>query len=92
MRELKKSPYELLLKDDLACWRCGAAMKNMPTLKAHLQVEWEKEEKAEKAKLARKRKRTQEDAPEDVPEDAPEKKSRPSPAAPVLLSGESDTI
>jgi len=29
----------------------------MPTLKAHLQEEWDKEAKAEKAKLERKRKR-----------------------------------
>ncbi|KZP20762.1 HIT-like protein [Athelia psychrophila] len=84
MRELKKSAYEPLLKEDLACWRCGAAMKNMPTLKAHLQEEWEKEEKAQKAKLQRKRKR------EEVPEDAAEKKSRLSTAA--LPCGESDTV
>jgi len=57
MSELKKRQYEPLLKDDLVCWRCGHILKNMPTLKAHLQEEWDKEAKAEKAKLERKRKR-----------------------------------
>ncbi|KAF7966122.1 hypothetical protein HWV62_39988 [Athelia sp. TMB] len=57
MRALKASTYEPLLKEYLACWRCGAGMKNMPTLKTHLQEEWDKEAKAKKAKLERKRKR-----------------------------------
>jgi len=57
MSKLKKSQYEPLLKDDLVCWRCGHSFKNMPTLKAHLQEEWDQEAKAEKAKLERKRKR-----------------------------------
>jgi len=57
MSELKKSQYELLLKDDLVCWRCGQVLKNMPMLKTHLQEEWDKEANAEKAKFERKRKR-----------------------------------
>ncbi|KIM87013.1 hypothetical protein PILCRDRAFT_815447 [Piloderma croceum F 1598] len=57
MSELKKSQYEPLLKDDLVCWRCGHVFKNMPTLKTHLQEEWDKEAKTERAKLERKRKR-----------------------------------
>ena len=57
MSELKKSQYEPLLKEDLVCWRCERVLKNMPTLKTHLQEEWDKEVKAEKAKLERKRKR-----------------------------------
>jgi len=59
MSELKKSQYEPLLKDDLVCWRCGHIFKTMPTLKAHLQEEWEIEAKIEKAKVERKRKREQ---------------------------------
>lgn len=55
MSEFKEK--EPLLKDDLVCWRCGRVMKNMPTLKSHLQDEWDKESKTEKAKLERKRKR-----------------------------------
>lgn len=43
MSELKKSQYEPLLKGELACWRCGHAMKNIPTLKAHLQKEFDDE-------------------------------------------------
>ena len=74
MRALKASTYEPLLKEDLACWRCGAAMKNMPTLKAHLQEEWDKEAKAEKAKLERKRKRDEvHDEAADAKRHAPEK-------------------
>lgn len=84
MRELKKSEYEPLLKENLACWRCGTTMKNMPTLKTHLQEEWEKEEKAEKAKLERKRKR------EDVSDSTAEKKPRQSTA--VLPSKESTDV
>lgn len=57
MSELKKSQYEPLLKDDLVCWRCGHVLKNMPTLKAHLQEEWDKQASVEKAKLEKKRKR-----------------------------------
>lgn len=57
MSELKKSQYEPLLKDELLCWRCGHIFKNIPTLKAHLQEEWDKDAKTEKAKLERKRKR-----------------------------------
>jgi aprataxin len=57
MSKLKKSQYEPLLKDDLVCWRCGHVLKNMPTLKTHLQEEWDKEAKTEKARLERKRKR-----------------------------------
>jgi aprataxin len=45
-----------MLKEDLACWRCGSGMKNMPTLKAHLQEEWDKLAKQEKAKMDRKKK------------------------------------
>jgi len=73
MSELKKSQYEPLLKDDLVCWRCGHVLKNMPTLKAHLQEEWDKEAKVEKAKLERKRKR--EELPGDsVEQDEPKRR------------------
>jgi aprataxin len=58
MAALKKSQYEPLLKEDLACWRCdGPGVKNIPTLRAHLKEEWEKEGKGEKARLEKKRKR-----------------------------------
>lgn len=56
MAELEPDAYEKLLKDDLSCWHCGSEMKNMPTLKAHLQEEWDRQATAEKAKLERKRK------------------------------------
>jgi aprataxin len=67
MSELKKSRYEPLLKEDLSCWRCGHAMKNMPTLKNHLQEEWDNDMKREKAKLEKKRKREEKDDSHDPP-------------------------
>ncbi|KAA1469527.1 HIT-like protein, partial [Dentipellis sp. KUC8613] len=39
--QLKKSEYEPRLKEDLVCFRCERALKNMPALKAHLQEEWD---------------------------------------------------
>jgi len=48
---LKKSQYESLLKEDLSCWKCTLGFKNIPQLKGHLQEEWDKQTKIEKAKL-----------------------------------------
>ncbi|KAJ3820052.1 HIT-like domain-containing protein [Lentinula raphanica] len=56
MIQLDHKEYEKLLKEDLVCWKCEASMKNIPTLKAHLQEEWYKVAKREKGKVERKRK------------------------------------
>ncbi len=56
MAKLDPKNTKPLLKEPLQCWRCGSEMKNMPTLKAHLQEEWDKQATQEKAKLERKRK------------------------------------
>ncbi|KAJ7109319.1 HIT-like domain-containing protein [Mycena epipterygia] len=56
MAKLDTKHYEPMLKEDLACWRCNASMKNIPTLKAHLKEEWDTEAKREKAKIERRRK------------------------------------
>ncbi|KAF8231307.1 HIT-like protein [Tricholoma matsutake] len=56
MSKLEPKTYEPILKEDLACWRCGSRMKNMPTLKAHLQEEWDRQANLEKAKMDRTRK------------------------------------
>ncbi|KAJ7709962.1 HIT-like domain-containing protein [Mycena rosella] len=56
MAKLDAKHYELMLKEDLSCWRCNAHMKNIPTLKTHLQEEWDAEAKREKAKIERRRK------------------------------------
>jgi len=56
VKELKPSNFEPLLKEDLACFRCRAEMKNMPTLKSHLQEEWDKLERRAKQIQSRKRK------------------------------------
>jgi len=56
MSKLESKTYEQILKESLACWHCGSGMKNMPTLKTHLQEEWDKQVKREKAKMDRKRK------------------------------------
>ncbi|KAF9457176.1 HIT-like domain-containing protein [Collybia nuda] len=47
--KLEAKAYEAILKEDLVCWSCNTTMKNMPTLKAHLQGEWNRQ-----AKLGRK--------------------------------------
>ncbi|KAH7889447.1 HIT-like domain-containing protein [Phlebopus sp. FC_14] len=54
--QLKNSEYEPLLKQNLSCWKCGRDMKNMPTLKAHLQEEWDEEARRQKARIRGKRK------------------------------------
>lgn len=56
MSKLDEKSYEKLLKEDLVCWKCDLPMKNMPTLKDHLQEEWDKESQREKARADRKRK------------------------------------
>ncbi|KAF9069943.1 hypothetical protein BDP27DRAFT_666644 [Rhodocollybia butyracea] len=56
MSKLDTHAYEKLLKEDLICWNCEAPMKNIPTLKSHLQEEWDKLAKREKARAERKRK------------------------------------
>ncbi|GLB35012.1 putative C2HE / C2H2 / C2HC zinc-binding finger [Lyophyllum shimeji] len=55
MAKLDPKDHEAFLKQDLACFHCGSAMKNMPALKAHLQEEWDKQAARVKAKLERKR-------------------------------------
>jgi len=80
MSELKKSQYEPLLKDDLSCWRCGKDMKNMPTLKAHLQEEWDNLAKKEKAKLDKKRKR--DEVKETAEESNPKRREIEAPSTP----------
>ncbi|CAK5264575.1 unnamed protein product [Mycena citricolor] len=57
-----KRHYEPMLKEDLVCWRCDSVMKNMPTLKAHLQKEFEDLRAREQARMERKRKRAIEDS------------------------------
>ncbi|KAJ8520410.1 hypothetical protein ONZ45_g2767 [Pleurotus djamor] len=65
MAKLDKKTYETMLKEDLACWNCGSAQKNMPTLKTHLQEEFDTLSTREKAKAERKRKLAKrEEAPE----------------------------
>lgn len=85
MSQLKKSEYEPLLKETLCCWKCERDMKNMPLLKAHLQEEWDKEARKEKAKLARKRKRDDAASASPGTSDAKDKdeereRKRPSPS------------
>ncbi|KAG2130410.1 uncharacterized protein EDB93DRAFT_81904 [Suillus bovinus] len=59
MIKLDASQYESLLKDSgLYCWKCDRALESMPRLKAHLQEDFDTLTTREKAKLERKRKRT----------------------------------
>ena len=54
MSKLDSKQHELLTKEDLACWRCGSSMKNMPTLVNHLLEEWRKEAKRSRARSTEK--------------------------------------
>ena len=65
MSSLPKTQYESILSSPLSCWRCGRAANNIPTLKQHLQDEWdvEKERERKRAKArGEKRKREEVDA------------------------------
>lgn len=42
VKQLEPKLYEPLLKRPLACFQCGKEMKNIPTLKEHLEAEWDK--------------------------------------------------
>ncbi|KAF8959029.1 hypothetical protein BDZ97DRAFT_1839470 [Flammula alnicola] len=41
VKQLKPSNYEPILKESLSCFHCDTEMKNMPSLKTHLQEEWD---------------------------------------------------
>lgn len=56
MASLDHKAYEALLKAPLSCFHCGAEQKNMPTLKAHLQEEFDELAAREKTRQERKRK------------------------------------
>ncbi|KAF8741013.1 hypothetical protein AX14_006216 [Amanita brunnescens Koide BX004] len=48
-----QTSYEKKLKEPLSCFHCGESMKNMPSLKEHLQKEWERLENQERLKQSR---------------------------------------
>ncbi|PPQ78093.1 hypothetical protein CVT25_015627 [Psilocybe cyanescens] len=56
IKDFKPSKYEPILKEKLLCFHCNAEMKNIPTLKAHLQEEWNKLERRGQEIARRKRK------------------------------------
>lgn len=56
MKDYKLTKYEPILKEDLACFHCDTSLKNMPTLKTHLQEEWNKLERRAQECAKRKRK------------------------------------
>ncbi|EJD46088.1 HIT-like protein, partial [Auricularia subglabra TFB-10046 SS5] len=45
MAKLPKKQYEPLLKEKLMCFRCEQELKTIPALRAHLQEEFDREEK-----------------------------------------------
>ncbi|KAF8894520.1 hypothetical protein BD779DRAFT_1669016 [Infundibulicybe gibba] len=56
MTKLDQGKYEGMLKEGLVCFHCSAEMKNIPTLKNHLQVEWDSWASREKMRMERKKK------------------------------------
>ncbi|KAF8201437.1 hypothetical protein BJ912DRAFT_945347 [Pholiota molesta] len=55
VKQFKPKEYEAKLKEDLVCFQCNKEIKNIPTLKAHLQDEWNKRERASRTTAKRKR-------------------------------------
>ncbi|KAH9484331.1 Aprataxin [Psilocybe cubensis] len=92
IKDFKPSKYEPILKESLRCFHCNEEMKNMPTLKAHLQEEWNKLERRGKEIAKRKRKHEQTRASSASKKDVDEKRSdqeessskklKPSPSPP----------
>jgi len=62
-------------------------MKNMPTLKVHLQTEWRDEARKEKARIARKRK-FEESQPGSSQGDGDNGEERPAKRSPALSADE----
>jgi aprataxin len=56
MVNTQKASYEKKLKESLSCFHCGESMKNMPSLKEHLQKEWERLANQERLKFQRREK------------------------------------
>ena len=56
MKDYKSTKYEPILKENLTCFHCDTNLKNIPTLKAHLQEEWNKLERRAQESAKRKRK------------------------------------
>jgi len=69
-----------MLKENLTCFHCDAELKNMPTLKAHLQEEWHKLERQghQSAKRKREHEETKSQAPVDA-EKLPDANRSPAP-------------
>lgn len=42
---LETPKYSAMLKSDMTCFKCGQTIRDIPTLKAHLEAEWRKERK-----------------------------------------------
>ncbi|KAK1232970.1 aprataxin-like protein [Marasmius sp. AFHP31] len=77
MAKLDAKRYEALLKEDLTCFHCDKSMKNIPTLKEHLQQEWNSQAARHKAKDERKRK-LEAKKDEESSEDGSNKKQKSS--------------
>ncbi|KAH6918642.1 HIT-like domain-containing protein [Coprinopsis sp. MPI-PUGE-AT-0042] len=78
--ELNPKKYEGLLKESLACFKCGSSMKNMPTLKEHLQVEWDKQAAKAKAKAkapATLKRKVEAEPVQEAPKALPESANSP---------------
>jgi hypothetical protein len=54
MSTLPKTQYDPILTSLLSCWRCGRTANNIPTLKQHLQEEWNMEKERERKRARAK--------------------------------------
>ena len=65
MAKLPATKYDPILKEALACWKCGQPQKTMPALKTHLKSEWEKERRSAIARQVRKKRPRQDDSDDE---------------------------
>lgn len=79
MSALPKTQYESILRFPLSCWRCHRAANNIPTLKQHLQEEWDIEKEREKKRIKAKRKREEVEIEKMEAEPASKRVQRDSP-------------
>jgi len=93
VKDYKSTKYEPILKEDLACFHCDTNLKNMPTLKTHLQEEWNKLER--RAQECAKRKRKLEEIKSQAPLDAeklPDANQGPAPKKAKSIQNKTSTM
>lgn len=67
------SQSEPLLKDNMKCWKCSTSLSNIPKLKEHLQMHFDRDIAKQKRKRKHEIDLTAEDDKDAVEDEAPKK-------------------